>query len=227
MKKFLNKKFLIIVSIALIIGTLVATSLYFYFRARDLEKRPLGEKQMEQMKEIVAAVSKLIALPVDELPTLVTVTDPEKLKGQPFFVRSSVGDKVLLYQNAKKAILYRPSEKKIIDVSSLTINEMSTQSGTQTQEIRVVLFNGTTITGLTKKFEPVLKSAIPTAVIVGRNNASSSTYKTSLLIDVMGTREMEAKEFAQKLGMATGVLPDGEDKPTSTDFLIILGEDRK
>jgi len=224
---FMDKRLFIVTGIAIVIGALLATSVYFYLHARELEKRPLADKQTEQMKQTVAAVSKLIALPTGEQPTVVTVSDPEKLKSQPFFAQSVIGDKVLVYQAAKKAILYRPSENKIIEVSSITVSDISTQSATQKQEIRVVLYNGTTASGLTKKYETTLKNSIPTAVIVDRDNAKSSTYETSLFIDLTGTKETEAKELASKLGISYGIIPEGEIKPTGADFLIIVGADKK
>lgn len=59
-------------------------------------------------------------LPAGEQPTLATVADQEKLKGQDFFSHAQNGDKLLIYPKAKKAILYRPSTGKIIEVTNLT-----------------------------------------------------------------------------------------------------------
>ena len=63
---------------------------------------------------------KLIDLP-NETPTVATVTDSKKLKDQPFFSKVENGDKVLIFTKAKKAILFRPSTNKILDVAPLTI----------------------------------------------------------------------------------------------------------
>ncbi len=58
-------------------------------------------------------------LPNGETPTIATVSDPEALKDQVFFVDAQKGDKVLIYSNAKKAILYRPGDDKIITIAPL------------------------------------------------------------------------------------------------------------
>lgn len=65
--------------------------------------------------QIIAAVEKMTILPEDEDPVLGTVQDPALLADQPFFQYAERGDRVLIYQRAKRAILYRPSTGKIIE----------------------------------------------------------------------------------------------------------------
>jgi len=74
---------------------------------------------------LVAEVDRLIALPTDEKPTVATITDVDKLKDQNFFKNAVNGDKVLIYTNARKAILYRPSENRIIEVGAVNISQAS------------------------------------------------------------------------------------------------------
>ncbi len=71
--------------------------------------------------EVVEAVGKLIELPEGEVPTVATVTQESKLLDQPFFVAAETGDKVLFYPQARKALLYRPSNNKLIEVTSLVV----------------------------------------------------------------------------------------------------------
>ena len=78
---------------------------------------------------LVSEVGKLIALPGDEKPTVATITDFEKLKDQVFFANAKNDDKVLIYTNAKKAILYRPSEKRVIEVGAVNINQQEQPAG--------------------------------------------------------------------------------------------------
>jgi hypothetical protein len=60
-----------------------------------------------------------MVLPADETPTIATVSDPEKLKDQPFFANAKKGDKVLIFSNSAKAILYSPTEDKIVEVAPI------------------------------------------------------------------------------------------------------------
>jgi hypothetical protein len=81
-----------------------------------------------EVDSLVVQVAKLIALPTDEKPTVATVTDASKVKDQPFFVNAKNEDKVLIYQKAQKAILFRPSENRIIEVGAVNINNQAVQA---------------------------------------------------------------------------------------------------
>ncbi len=82
----------------------------------------------EELKEIISRVERFMVLPQDETPTLATVSDPEKLREQPFFANAQIGDKVLIYSQSRKAILWRPSSGKIIELSSVTPSETTSVS---------------------------------------------------------------------------------------------------
>lgn len=80
------------------------------------------DDQIKELQKTIKSVSRLIILPENEQPTLATVSDASKLKDQPFFIKATTGDKVLIYPNSKKAILYSPSLDKIVEVSSLNLS---------------------------------------------------------------------------------------------------------
>ena len=101
----------------------VGFSIYSWYRAGALSKNNPQETAQEETSRLVSAISKLIILPEDETPTIATVTDLEKLKDQPFFARAKVGDKVLIYATARKAILYDPAANKIIEVAPINLGE--------------------------------------------------------------------------------------------------------
>ncbi len=60
-------------------------------------------------------------LPSDETPALLTVTDPKKVSSE-FLKQTEAGDKVLVYQQHKKAIIYRPSKDRIVDIQPVMID---------------------------------------------------------------------------------------------------------
>ena len=122
MKKII--KIVLGVLIALIFLAAGYSTYYFYTKYQNLKKNPSSAAQ-EETKALVAKVGQLIQLPSGEDPTLATVQDKDKLKGQVFFQNSENGDRVLIYINAKKAFLYRPSTNKIVEVAPLTMENSS------------------------------------------------------------------------------------------------------
>ncbi len=80
----------------------------------------------DEAKSLKNEVGKFLELPADELPTVATVSDASKVKNQAFFANSQNGDKVLLFSKAGKAVLYRPSTKKIIEVAPINLNNPAT-----------------------------------------------------------------------------------------------------
>lgn len=90
-------------------------SAYFFYNLYST-----NQNKEDEAKKLVRAVGEIIILPEAGLPTIATVTDPKALEGQPFFENAEIGDKVLVYPDSKKAILYRPSIRKIVEVMPFT-----------------------------------------------------------------------------------------------------------
>lgn len=99
---------------------LIAAAGYLYSEKIALQKNP-NKVTDEKVAQVVAKVSKLITVPEGETPTVLTVSDVEKLKGQPFFANAKNGDQVLFYATAKKIYLYDPTQDIIVQVASLNI----------------------------------------------------------------------------------------------------------
>ncbi len=103
----------------IILGLVVLTVLYFLisfgmkvFSVYTINKGVLTSQQ------VLEAVNKMMILPEGEEPTIQTVTNLDELNYQPFFMNAEVGDQVIIYSVAKKAILFRPSTNKIIEAST-------------------------------------------------------------------------------------------------------------
>jgi uncharacterized protein YneF (UPF0154 family) len=101
---------------------------FFIFKNQIQTATNPVQGSQEEVKAIVAEVGKLIDLPANETPTIATITDITKLANQPFFQNAKNGDKVLIYNNAKKAIIYDPSSKKVIDVAPINVGTPSAQT---------------------------------------------------------------------------------------------------
>jgi hypothetical protein len=97
---------------------IIILAIYFYNQTRILNKDPKTIAAKE-VTSLVDEVSKIVILPEGETPTVATVSDAAALKSQAFFAQALKGDKVLIYTKAGKAVLYRPSVGKIVEVSSV------------------------------------------------------------------------------------------------------------
>lgn len=110
------KKIVVVIALLLCVGALY----YFFVYPRDPQIAQ-EKNNAAEIEDVVKKVGMLMVLPEGEEPTLATVSDPEKLKDQPFFKNAQLGDKVILYTKAQKAILYRPSLNKIIEVAPINL----------------------------------------------------------------------------------------------------------
>ncbi len=120
-------KYSLIAILFLAIG--VGATVYVVKMKPELLGLSVGQAQAQaESDKLISEVSLLIALPTDEKPTIATVSDVSKVQDQPFFKNAKNGDKVLIYTNAKKAILYRPTEKRIIEVGAVNINNQQSDA---------------------------------------------------------------------------------------------------
>lgn len=122
------KVILTVCIVALVVA--IGVAVFFFVRYNNIRNNPESVSQ-ETTQRIVAKVDELYALPTDEEPTIAEVSDKEKIKEQPFFKNAENGDYILIYPEAKTAILYRESENKLINVGPIAISEGS-QEGEET-----------------------------------------------------------------------------------------------
>jgi len=133
MKK--KRPIIIFLLLVLLVLGLTATTIYFY---RKYNSVTLGSVvAQKEIDSLVAEVGKIMVLPENETPTIATVSDPAKLQNQVFFADAKTGYKVLIYATAKKAILYDPKAKKIVNIAPINIGADATPEGTTT-EVRKV-----------------------------------------------------------------------------------------
>ncbi len=118
-----HKKNLFVLSlITVVILGGIGSSIFFYTKYNALKNNPNMEAEKE-VSALIAEVSKIMELPTDETPTIATISDKEKLSDQQFFAKAENGDKLLAYSGASmKAILYRPSTGKIINVAPIVMD---------------------------------------------------------------------------------------------------------
>lgn len=178
--------------------------------------------------DTLAKVGVHVLIPTNEMPTIATVSDKKDLKGQKFFTEAENGDILLVYNQTKKAILYRPSIDKVINITTVNVSGTNLKSQTSTNptlkdsQFTVAIFNGTTTVGLASQMERQLKTDFPNIEVVAKENAGAS-YTENLVIDLTDTKSQEAEYIAKLIGGTVSQLPETEQTPEA-DILIILGK---
>jgi hypothetical protein len=223
-----QRKRLIIAGGAIALAVLVIAGVGFFVFSRYQQSQKqsalTGQQAVAgaQSEDLVTKVGKLIDLPKDETPQIATVSDVAKLQGQPFFQNAKNGDKVLIYNNNKKVILYDPNADKVINVAPLS---SSTSSAQLAPDVKVVLRNTTKTSGLAGQTEDYLKQVIPGINVTDKDN-STKNYDKTTVVALNDKDKDEASVIAEALGATVADLPDGEKKADNADILVLIGKDR-
>lgn len=138
---------LLLGSVFLVFTAVVLSYLYLkknpqllgYHTEQTQKEAPRDTRQ--ELDVILADIKKVMLLTDSERPSLATVTEVEKMRSQSFFKNAENGDKVLIYEQGKKALLWRPSTKMIIEVGTVN-KEIATAvtdlTGTRTLETQLL-----------------------------------------------------------------------------------------
>lgn len=115
-----------IVGLAALLVVVIGAAVFFYGewqRYRDDPVEAQEDQIQRDVNKVVRKVGKLMFLPEDEVPSLVTVDNKDEInENQEFFRLTEDGDKMLIYRQARKAILYRPKINKIVNVASINVD---------------------------------------------------------------------------------------------------------
>jgi hypothetical protein len=210
-KKSSNFNTFLLVGLGVIVLALGIVAFYFYSQYQSIKKNPNQAAQAET-EQLVAKVGKLIDLPKDETPTVATVLDKEKLKGQAFFSNAENGDKILIYTKDKKAIVFRPSQNKLINVGPFAV---------QKSQIQLAIVNaGGDTASVTKKLEDKFAGTVAVSGVTDAKNKNS--VKQLTVVDVSGQNAESAKQIAQELGGTVGSLPAGETAPAGSTIVVFV-----
>jgi hypothetical protein len=107
--------------ILLVIGVIVLAFEYIHTKNQLSDLSNPKKANQSEARKIIDKVNKYAQLPTNETPTLATVNDVSKLKTQTFFKNAQNGDKVLIYAQSGRALLYRPSTDQIIEYSEINL----------------------------------------------------------------------------------------------------------
>lgn len=201
-KKLSGRRTVICITILIVI----AGGSLWLFRSKPV-KLAAAEQQA-----VMQQVAQLAVVPSGETPSITTVINKAEVK-QAFLQNAENGDKVLLYFQAGRAIVYRPSTHKIVNMGPLD------------QPIPSVFIRNGTTTELPANLTAKVTDG-QQFNLLSRDQAVKHDYKTTLVVDLAGNRPDIATKLARQLGATVAPLPAGESRPDA-DLLVIVGSDAK
>lgn len=200
------------------VSTFAAVRFYDLYKTYEA-KVPVSDKEAEkETNMLVSQLKKIMEVP-NETPVIATVKDKESLKAQQaFFAQAENGDKLIVFQAARKAVLFRPSVGKIVESGPL----ITTPTQQQPQTIKVAIYNGTNQDEAATKVEESIKKAAGASILTSLADAKTKDYAKTLVVDVTGNNKQSTEDVAKFLGAEVSTLPSGETAPDA-DILIIVG----
>lgn len=104
----------------LVVGCISASGWWFN------NQRTTKNEHKSELQVLIERLDEVVELPTDETPTLASVTQAEALRDQSFFAKAENGDQVLVYLKSSRAVLYRPSTRKVIEVGPVHLVDTCT-----------------------------------------------------------------------------------------------------
>jgi hypothetical protein len=111
-----------LLSSLILIVIIGASGSYYFYKKNNAIKTTPDLQAKKETEALSLAVGKLMELPKNEIPTVAVISNKEKLKDQAFFKAAEDGDRLLAYNTAMIAVLYRPRINKIINVAPISFN---------------------------------------------------------------------------------------------------------
>lgn len=159
--------------------------------------------------EIVTQINKELSISGDGNPAVLEVVDKSKVE-QPFLDQSENGDKVVLYYKAGRAVLYRPSEERIVHQGTYTPPDAKVF-------IRAGTGDGAKIDQVRSELEQ-----IDDVDIVSQDTSTKQDYQGIVVVSVTDRYDEAVQQIARELGGTISRLPAGETFPDA-DILVIVG----
>lgn len=116
-------------TILAILGIIILVLAGFYYKF-NLSKKASEKRVQAETVRLVKEVKKIMVLPESDVPAIFDIQDPVLLTNQQaFFAGAQKGDKLLVYPQLGKAIIYSPERKMIVNVGPVTFDQTKSTPG--------------------------------------------------------------------------------------------------
>jgi len=110
--------------VGILAAIVIVAGLFGYLMGHGAQKQSYENTTSQaQPTTLLAEIDKVYKLPTTEHPTVVTIKDEDKLKDQQFFKDAKNGDQLVMYSNAKLALIYRQAEHKLVNVGPINYHD--------------------------------------------------------------------------------------------------------
>lgn len=242
--------------VSLVLGILIGAGValfYGQYQMDMMENEKLSMNEMNSKLSPEDKVAKILRYNSEKKPVVAMVKDVSLIKDIPLYQFAQNGDSVIVYDDI--TVIYDEVNNKIVSAVPQNLlkeqadvevtedkeaeedentDENLDEEGAEEKEpevdpikagdLKVEVRNGTTVAGLAGKRSKELTDAYKYSVTPA--NASKSTYKESILVDLSeGAATTHISDIRKKLDISKVVteLPEGE-KSTTVDIVIIVSE---
>lgn len=183
----------------------------------------LNEKQTAAL---LAKISQLIVLPKDKNPIVATIKNVETLAGkESFYTYAHNGDKLVIFQASRKAVLYDETNNRIVNSGPIFFNSADAEkkATAQSDRLAIEIRNGSTNSSAGVTLRDKLEANYSYNV-VRLGKAAKNTYDSTILVDnTDGTKADLVAALQKELGATVAKeAPQGEAAPKN-EILIIVG----
>ena len=207
-----------------------AWSFWRYQQAQE-QLRLLNDPQAQnelvakERQELLAKVGRLMVLPEGEEPLILDIQDAEAMaEVQPFFQNTIDGDKVLIYVEAGKSIIYSPTRDIIVNSGALSVSGGTLPLDVE-NPLRIEIRQGGASDERVEALNTQLLQ-IDGVEVLEVNQAANQNYQGSIIIALVEdeARLEQARIFASNLGVSLELeLPVGEAS-SAAEVLVIAGK---
>ena len=186
-----------------------------------------SELNQKQTEELLAKIGKLIQLPSEKNPVVATINDVEVLAAtQDFYKDAHNGDKLLVFQNTRKAIIYDEDDNKLVNVGPIFYtNDKGVQQAPPrvADRIEIELRNGTSNKGATLDVRDDLRNTYAFNITT-LAKAAKTDYSGITLVDLTdGSKANLVADLQKTLGaQVVKELPAGESV-SAREVVVIVG----
>lgn len=111
-----------VIAVMVVIVLALGTAFYYWNEAQTAKSstpEAVAAKNQEESARVIESLSLILYTESEDEPTVARIEDPEVLKNanQDFYKNAQTGDYLVLYPN--RAIIYRETEKQVINVAPI------------------------------------------------------------------------------------------------------------